>query len=394
MSPEVHRVSHRVIHAIVSAAVLACSTAWAHDPSAYGGLFRSRDFGGAWLNADVGLFLGGAVSVAVNPADSNHLLLGTDSGLLSSRAGGRSWKQESPGMMFGAVTAVSFLAGGSISLCTTPAGVFRLEGAEWQNVAAPAEAAPARAIVAGAGAGRVYLVGRRDLFRSDDQGRQWQRVDHALPDQPEFAELAVALVPRETLYAIVDGRPMASSDGGSSWTPREAGLPGARAEALTVDPHAAGRLWVASGDRLYVSEDNDGRWRPVGAALPEANTTVRAIAADVAMQKIIVTTHRGMYRSVNGAKSWALLEGNLPVHLESKPLVRDPAHAETLYAGYSLMPYGEIWRIAVEGGNLLGRIDWLSLAGGLALLLLLGLLGALAARRLSRRSAPARPLRR
>ena len=37
--------------------------AFAHDPSAYGGLFRSRDFGGTWLNADVGLFLGGAVSI-------------------------------------------------------------------------------------------------------------------------------------------------------------------------------------------------------------------------------------------------------------------------------------------------------------------------------------------
>jgi hypothetical protein len=101
-----------------------------------------------------------------------------------------------------------------------------------------------------------------------------------------------------------------------------------------------------------------------------------------------------MFRSVDGAKTWYLLEGNLPVHLEAKPLLRDPIHAETLYVGYSLMPYGEIWRIALEGGNLLGRVDLMSLAGGLAFLALLILLGAIAARWLFRRSdTPIVPLR-
>jgi hypothetical protein len=74
------------------------------------------------------------------------------------------------------------------------------------------------------------------------------------------------------------------------------------------------------------------------------------------------------------------------VHLEARPLVRDPTHADTLYAGYALMPYSEIWRIAVEGGNLLGRVDVFSLAGGFAFLLLLGLAGVLFARRLAARS--------
>ena len=65
------------------------------------------------------------------------------------------------------------------------------------------------------------------------------------------------------------------------------------------------------------------------------------------------------------------LEGNLPVHLEARPLVRDPSHAQTLYAGYALMPYSELWRRALEGSNLLSRVDPISLAGALAFLLLL-----------------------
>ena len=34
------------------------------------------------------------------------------------------------------------------------------------------------------------------------------------------------------------------------------------------------------------------------------------------------------------------------------------------------MPYAEVWRVAVEGGNLLARIDPISLAGGLSLCVL------------------------
>ena len=75
----------------------------------------------------------------------------------------------------------------------------------------------------------------------------------------------------------------------------------------------------------------------------------------------------------------------MPVHIEARPLVRDPAHPGTLYAGYALMPYGEIWRNAVEGGNLLGKVDPVSLAGGVAFLLLLGLAGFFFARGIVRR---------
>jgi hypothetical protein len=102
-----------------------------------------------------------------------------------------------------------------------------------------------------------------------------------------------------------------------------------------------------------------------------------------------VTTHRGLYRSADAGRTWTLLEDPLPVHLEARPLMRDPSGPETLYAGFSLIPYGELWRTALEGGNLLNRVDLLSLAGGLAFLLLLGLLGVLSARWLFRRSARA-----
>jgi photosystem II stability/assembly factor-like uncharacterized protein len=365
--------------------VLWAGVASAHDPSAYGGLFRSRDFGGTWLNADVGLFLGGAVSLAVNPADPNHLLLGTDVNLLQSQSGGRSWRPVAPGTLFGAVTAVTFIEGGVAALCTTPGGIFRMEQGEWRQTDAPAGAAPARVILAGASPQRIYLVGRHDLFMSDNAGRSWQRVEHSLAAQPEFAELALVMQPAERLYAIADARLMTSDDGGKTWTSLETGLPDSPLEALTIDPGAPGRMWLASAGRIYRSDDGGSSWRAMGASLPEPDTTVRGIAADASGLVVVLATHRGLYRSTDGTQSWQFLEGNLPVHLEAKPLIRDPANLQTLYAGYALLPYGEIWRIAVEGGNLLGRLSIISLIGAVAFLLLLAIGGWLAARRLAGR---------
>ncbi len=90
-----------------------------------------------------------------------------------------------------------------------------------------------------------------------------------------------------------------------------------------------------------------------------------------AAETLVVTTHRGTYRSTDAGAHWGLEEGNLPVHLEAGPLARDPANPGVLYIVYSLIPYPEVWRSALEGSNLLARVDPMDLLGGLAFLLLL-----------------------
>jgi photosystem II stability/assembly factor-like uncharacterized protein len=373
-----------LVQALALTSILTSTSASAHDPSAYGGLFRSRDLGGTWLNADIGLFLNAALTVAVDPQDPAHLLMGTDLGLLRSRSGGRGWTPEGQGQIIGAVFALAFSPDGQSVLCVAPSGVFRFQEGEWTGAEAPQSAIPARALASGAAPGRIYLLGPGQLFASDDGGQSYDRVATTLPEGSEITAIAVATQPKEVLLAVIDGTVMASEDGGKEWRRRTEGLGDALIDTVVLDPSAPRRVWAAGADRIHRSDDLGLTWRVVGQPLPEPGTTVRGIAADLTARTLVVTTHRGMYRSEDGGSTWALEEDNLPVHLEAGPLARDPTDARTLYAVYSLMPYGEVWRTALEGSNLLARTDPVSLAGGLAFLLLLIIGGALLARWLAR----------
>src|SRR5205085_1983857 len=77
---------------------------------------------------------------------------------------------------------------------------------------------------------------------------------------------------------------------------------------------------------------------------------------------------------------WEIPGDNLPAHLEAWPLVRDPSDPETLYAGFALIPYPELWRLAAERTSALARVGPMGVAGGLAFLVLVGLAGAAALR--------------
>ena len=355
---------------------LAAGRAAAHDPSRYGGLFRSRNMGANWLNSDVGLFLNAALVVAVDPRDPMHLMIGTDVGVLASQNGGRSWHAEGKELMLGAVFALAFGPDGQSAMCAAPSGVFRTEDGTWSPASAPEDAHPARAIVPAARGGKVYLLGRSRLFASEDGGRRYRPLETDLPPGAEFGAIAVAPGPPELLLAAIGGRLMRSGDGGRHWQGGATGLPAGALDALATDPYASARIWAAGADRLYRSDDLGRSWLAVGAALPEPHTMVRGIAADAAGTTIVLTTHRGMYRSEDAGSTWVFKEDNLPIHIEAGPLTREPDDPRVLLAVYSYMPYPEVWRSAIEGGTLLARLDPWAIAGGIAFLLLLFISGA------------------
>jgi photosystem II stability/assembly factor-like uncharacterized protein len=359
-----------------------------HDASSYGGVFRSRDFGATWLNADVGLFLNAALVIAVDPRDSSHLLVGTDLGILSSRNGGRSWVAEARNIIFGAVFAVAFSSDGKWAMCAAESGVFRRDQSGWLRAEAPESAIPARALLPGPLNDRLYLLGRNRLFASEDAGRTYAVVP-GLPQASEMTALAAIPGSANILAAVIDGRAMITDNGGRSW--RDAGFGGrdAPVDTIAADATQPQRIWAAASGRIVVSDDLGSGWRSVGSSLPEARAKVRGIVASADAMTLLVSSDRGIYRSVDGGETWATKEDNLPIHIEAGLLGHDRNDAGVIYVVFSLMPYVEVWRTAIERRNMLTRIEPIGLVSGLLFCLLVLIGGGLAARYLSHRRATA-----
>ena len=190
---------------VLSIALWPCAVR-AHDPSAWGGLFRTRDGGATWVPINSGSFVSGAIALAISPAEPNHLLLATDSGVLASKNGGRDWSVEAPGATF----AVAYDLDGTGALVSGPSAIFRRDAERWRVTSTPAGAAPARAIARGSVPARVYLAGWKGLYRSDDSGASWVPINEALPE--EHADAVVVspgppeIAPRDCRRAVV-GQP-------------------------------------------------------------------------------------------------------------------------------------------------------------------------------------------
>jgi photosystem II stability/assembly factor-like uncharacterized protein len=285
------------------------------------------------------------------------------------------------------VFAVAFDAGGKGALASSGTRIFYTEdGVVWQDALAPGGAAPARAFASSSTTkNRVYLAGAHGLFLSDDRGRSWSRAGDGVLPEHVVTTLVVTPGPAESVYAVIDGNIWVSGDGARSWQMRAAGLPAGHVDTLAADARKAGRLWSVASAQVFVSDDAGATWTARGQPLTEPGTMVRGLAASEDGKILVLGTHRGVLRSTDGGQTWAQVESTLPVHLESGLLQRDPHDAVTLYAGFSLSPYGEMWRRAEQGGSLLAQLDPVSLAGGLAFLVFLVVMGILITRWLLRR---------
>jgi photosystem II stability/assembly factor-like uncharacterized protein len=370
-----------LVAALLSAILMSPTQASGHDPSAYGGLFRSRDGGVTWFPANPGRIVSGAIALAVSSVEPNHLLLATDSGLLRSRNAGLEWSQEAPALLFGPVFAVAFDADGGRALASTATSLFRSDdGQTWREISAPPGTLPARLLIPDV-PGRVFLVGWQRLYVSVDWGTSWTAVSSPLPEAP-ITQMVVAHATR-SVCAVAGGRLWSADDGTSAWRPADAGLPQGRVNALSADPREPRRLWATADEQIFQSDDGAANWRPWGRPVPDAPTVVRGIALSDSGRDAVLTTDRGLYRSAEG-KRWEIPSDNLPAHLEAWPLVRDPTDPATLYAGFALIPYPELWRLAAEQTSALARVTPMGLAGSVAFLVLLGLAGVAVLRALRR----------
>lgn len=121
---------------------------------------------------------------------------------------------------------------------------------------------------------RLYVgVSAGRVFRLDWNGASWVVTELTAPRLgAQVSDIHVESgAPNNvwvTYRASSGGRVYASTNGGTAWTDRSAGLPVLPINAVCTDPGNAGRVWVAADIGVYESLSSGAAWSVLGTGLP------------------------------------------------------------------------------------------------------------------------------
>jgi photosystem II stability/assembly factor-like uncharacterized protein len=284
------------------------------------GLFRSSQSGNSWVGLAnpgpgmSGIGLNEVLTLALNPADSRHLLAYVDAGAIYSQDAGMSWQMSSglpkpaPGMAFAPSNpAVAYAA---------------VVPRECGDLASPpADRSECDKPDAG-------------LYVSANGGASWTPAGGAAPSGKAMLSLAVHPSNPSIVYAgtYIHGV-LKTGNGGQTWT-AGTGLPSnAAILSLALDPSSPNTIFAGlDGGGVYRSENGGGTWHHTSAGLnPEAK--IESIVVDPTDGQIVYLTDHisGVYVSKNGGDTWQALNEGL-VHRTTKALSLSQ-DGTTLYLG-------------------------------------------------------------
>ena len=194
-------------------------------------------------------------------------------------------------------------------------------GAIWRGVPIPAAVQQGQlSAVAAADSGRVlYVAGPgAGVYRSADGGTTWVPRNEGLPSR-DVAAFATHVTQDGTLYASIPEEGIyRSEDAGQSWTKMDGG-PGVPVRRFfhsdMKGSMQTGWLFAATPEGVRRSMDCFCGWRPTGE-LPAGE--VLDVAYDPRQpERVFASTASGVFRSTDGGESWAAVqtEGSVPAAL-------------------------------------------------------------------------------
>jgi photosystem II stability/assembly factor-like uncharacterized protein len=346
----------------------------------WGVVFKSADGGGSWKAVTTQPWTR-ISALTVDPTDPRVVWAGTERGIAKTVDGGRRWRMVNGGLFNG---ETPYQRGHRLGegfvwslvvdrhdprtvYAVTDRGLFRTSdgGTHWRIIGPPlfrkrtCESCQGRYYGYGLAAaiqpssGTIYASwGRgdtalpRDLYKSTDHGRSWQRVAMRGSLRPSFFE-TLAIDHAGTLYAADRGLPgitqlrgvIKSKDGGRTWG--SAGLPKQTVWQLQVDTGNGSTLYATTGG-FFESNDGGATWQSVANG---ANAPTSAVVSDPHHPNLRYgIANNGVVKSGDGGRTWAAADtGLVSTYITSLALA--PGGARVLYAG----TFGRIFKSVDDG---------------------------------------------
>lgn len=273
-----------------------------------GGFYVSTNAGRSYEIRNRGLHDYFVEAIAVHPKDSRIILLGMQGGIQRSTDGGMSWQAIRAG--FPAPDGHRY---------TAPIGAVCFDPAK-PNVA-----------YAGIGRPRFDKEGAGAIYRSDDTGATWRRVDGGqLPAKAIVSDLKLQPGDSRVILAATSVGVFRSDDEGKTWRASSEGLPHRYTEELAFAPSSPATVYVTlrctatAGQKwnggVFVSENGGASWSDAtGEGVPRKvgkgsesrhlSTNPKEIAVDPRNANVVYVGCRdwvsaGVYKTTDGGKHW------------------------------------------------------------------------------------------
>ncbi len=151
----------------------------------------------------------------------------------------------------------------------------------------------------------VFIATKVGVYRSEDNGENWIPANTGLTD----TNIGTLAVDESRLYVgTATGEVFFSVDNGESWNYIGTGLPDGEITAITFN---GATLFVGIyGEGVYKTEDNGLTWNAVTTGLD--NKHIYCLASND--NTIIAGTTTGLYRSDNNGENWKGNGGNIGGH--------------------------------------------------------------------------------
>jgi photosystem II stability/assembly factor-like uncharacterized protein len=326
---------------------------WYQEAGAGGGVFESQDQGKSWRLAGL---QGEAVrALEMAPSKPEELVAGTRTGVFLSEDGGKSWTRISPDGD-PELKNLDSLAIDPRDSQVIYAGTYHLPwltrdaGKTWKPVIAgiidDSDIMSLR--LDAANPDRVYMSACSGIYRSDNQGGQWTKLQGIPYLARRTQVIAQDAANPKTLYAGTTEGLWVTRDAGESWvrtTPKEWVV-----NSLAVLPARNGELgrvvMGTEGQGILISED-------AGASFVAANhgfthVIVRQLVAGLSdPQNLAMIAERGtaeILKSGDGGKSWSAFPVNVVDHGKSTAL--NLGLAQQIYSS----PWG--WMLRLDDGRM------------------------------------------
>jgi len=284
-------------------------------------LLISRDAGRTWLPSDGGIPTDRATAWAIDPTNSQGLVLAGWEHISTTRDGGVTWSTRL--LPSGKHTAIAFApsAPGRIYVDGNPGLVSLDRGETWATMrVAPSQGDPPLAVegiaVHPTDGSRVWVGTDRGVLESRDGGTSWEPFGL---DGQQVRWLSTSGIPPDsaspvTLFAGVSGNGiMRWSSATQDWQPASNGLPaGSNIIAFVSDERSPGLLWATrDGGGVYRSTDNGDSWQNAGLGVGDN------LGLGLAINHAIPG---GLFMATAAAGVWSLgAEGPVPAATQTPP---------------------------------------------------------------------------